>query len=304
MNISYQSSLMMLFSDIEPFLQVAELNSFRAAARRLGLTPPAISKAIGRLERRLGAPLFLRTTRRVTLTGEGAAFLLRCQAAAREMEAGFGEIAESQQAVSGEVSLTAPRILGPPLAEKLPRQLEEFPDLSLRIELTDRRVDLAAERIDVAIRVGEPGEAGLIVRRLARLRWVMVAAPAYLARHGTPLSPDELVGHRRLAFLAPGGATTPWHLTANAKPLEVNPPPTVSVNDGRFLVEAAIDGAGIAQVFSYMAEPAIAAGRLTRLLEAHQAAGPLVNAVTARHSAARARVRVLLDGLYRSFADF
>lgn len=293
-----------LFSDIEPFLAVAAEGNFRKAADRLALTPAALSKAVARLERRLGVVLFLRTTRRVALTPEGERFRERCLAAAREVEAGAGEAAEARHSMSGEIVVTAPFIVGRILARKLPEFLALHPALTVRLELTDRRVDLPAERVDIAIRIGAPGEADLVSRRLAGLRWAMVAAPAYLAERGEPEAPAALAAHRGLAFLAPSGRIAPWRFLDAGREFEMPPSPGLVVDEGEFLVDAAVASGGVAQVFSFMAAPFVSDGRLRPVLDRFQPAGPEMHAVMAAGRNANPRVRAALDFLYAAFARF
>ena len=293
-----------LFSDIEPFLAVAAEGSFRKAADSLGLTPAALSKAVARLERRLGVALFLRTTRRVALTPEGERFRERCLAAAREVEAGAGEAAEARRSMAGEIVFTAPFILGRLLARRLPELLYRHSALSVRLELTDRRVDLPAERVDIAIRIGAPGEADLVSRRLAGLRWAMVASPDYLAARGAPETPAALAGHRGLAFLAPSGRIAPWRFQDAGREFELAPSPGLVVDEGEFLVDAAVTGGGVAQIFSFMAAPFIADGRLRPVLDRFQPAGPDMHAVMPAGRNANPRIRAALEVLYSAFAGF
>lgn len=292
------------FDDIDSFLAVADATNFRRAAETLGVTPAAVSKAVARLERRLGATLFLRTTRRVALSPEGEAFRLRCRAALSEIEAGIGEIDTSRRTMSGELVMTAPFIVGRLLSARLPEFLATYPALSVRLELTDRRVDLPGERVDIAIRIGDPGEPALVVRRLAGLRWVMVASPDYLAAQGVPSRPGDLAGHRGLAFLAPSGHLAPWRFLEHGRDHESTPTPGLVVDEGEFLLDAAIAGGGIAQVFSFMATEALAGGRLKSVLDSFQPEGPQINAVFAPGRNANPRVRALLDFLYRVFSAF
>lgn len=291
------------FSDLEPFLAVVETGGFRAAADRMGLTPAAVSKAVARLEARLGARLFVRTTRRVNLTPEGEVFADRCRAAAREVAAGEGEISAKSRSMTGLVTVSAPFILGRYIMARLPAFMNHHSGLAVRVECTDRRIDVPAERADLAIRVGEPGEADLVVRRLGSLRWVLVAAPSYLARRGMPGSASDLARHRGLGFVTPSGRIAPWHLVDAGRTIEFAPPPGLSVDVGDFLLDAAMAGAGIAQIFSFMAADAIAEGRLVALLAPAQPPGPDLNAVMAPGRNANPRVRAFLDFLYPLFRD-
>ncbi len=292
-----------LFSNIEPFLRVAEAGSFRKAAQQLGVTPPAVSKAIARLEARLGATLLSRTTRRVALTAEGDAFLERCRRAAREIEAGRADLAESRETMSGELTVTAPFILGRFLASRLAAFMDEHRELIVRLMVTDQRIDLLGEHVDVAIRIGEPGEADLVARKLARLDWVMVASPSYLKQHGVPRQAADLSRHRCLAFVLPAGDVVPWRLMSGARQVDVPVRPSLLVDEGELLVEAALGGIGIAQLFSFMVAQPLDDGRLHSVLDGIQAVGPDLKTVMTAGRSANLRVRALLDFLYRCFRE-
>lgn len=293
-----------LFSDITPFLEVAELGSFRKAADRLGVTPAAVSKAVARLEARLDTRLFSRSTRRVVLTPEGEIFAERCQAAAREIGAGMESLEETRGAATGVVTVTAPFVLGRFLAGALPELALVHDRLRVRLMLTDRRVDLVNERVDVAIRVGEPGETDLIVRRLATLDWATVAAPAYLADRGTPESPGDLPAHRCLTFLSPAGRQVEFGFEMDGAVQTVEVDGTLQFDEGELLADAALAGGGIAQVFSFMVADAVAEGRLVALFPDRQPPGPAVAAVMLRERGSTRKVRVLLDFLYERFSRF
>lgn len=186
--------------EIEVFVRVVEAGSFSAAARELRMTPSAVSKLIARLEARLGARLVRRSTRRLMLTPEGTAFYesgLRILAdmVAAEREAAAGAAPRGRLRVNTYVPFGVHRLV--PL---LPDFLERYPEISVDLVLTDSVIDLMAERADVAIRAGPLGESRLVARKLGQSPVVVVAAPSYLERHGTPLTPTDLGSHNRMRF--------------------------------------------------------------------------------------------------------
>ncbi|AZO10770.1 MULTISPECIES: LysR family transcriptional regulator [unclassified Mesorhizobium] len=253
--------------EIEVFVRVVETDSFSAAARALRMTPSAVSKLIARLEARLGARLVSRSTRRLQLTPEGAAFhdrALRILADldAAEREAAAGAAPRGRLRVNAYVPFGQHRLM--PL---LPRFLECYPEISVEAMLTDSVIDLMEERADVAIRAGPLKESRLVARKLGQSRMVVVAAPAYLEAHGTPRNPADLSRHNLLAFgfarhidgmpfVDRDGASTVVPIVGNT-----------AVSDGEAMRLTALAGAGIARLARWHVEPDIAAGRLTPLLE-------------------------------------
>ena len=189
------------FDGIEVFVRVARAGSFSAAARDLGQTPSAISKQIGRLEDRLGARLFDRTTRRVRLTESGAAFFERCAQIVSEMDEAARAVSQSHGPPRGTLRLNAPVVFArlhvvPILAEFL----AAYPEIQIDATFNDRFVDLVEEGVDVAIRIGELADSSLIARRLAPNRRVVCGAPPYFERNGYPERPADLTGHNCLVY--------------------------------------------------------------------------------------------------------
>ncbi|HVE82088.1 MAG TPA: LysR family transcriptional regulator, partial [Myxococcales bacterium] len=202
-----------LFTGVPHFFHVAEERSFRRAAQKLGLTPAAVSKAVLKLEEKLGVKLLQRTSRAVALTPEGAEFLTRCREAISSLHAGHEQLSESRRQPRGELSLSLPFILGRVVVPALPRLAARYPELSVRVTMTDRLVRLQEEQVDVGVRVGAREDSALISRLLGASRWVTVAAPSYLARHGEPSRPEELARHTCVQFVAPSGRPRDWTFT-------------------------------------------------------------------------------------------
>jgi DNA-binding transcriptional LysR family regulator len=189
------------------FAEIVAAGSFSAAARRLGLSNASVSREVARLERRLGAQLLRRTTRKMSLTEVGEAFHARCQRVADETEQAAWSVGESEAEPRGEIRLAAPMSFGHrQLAPRLPAFLSRYPQVRLHVELTDRMVDLVSERFDLAVRItNRLTDASFVQRRLCPIRFVVCAAPSYLEERGVPRDVDDLAQHN---CLNPSGL--PW----------------------------------------------------------------------------------------------
>ncbi|WP_137933084.1 LysR family transcriptional regulator [Mesorhizobium comanense] len=285
--------------EIEVFLRVVEAGSFSAAARRLRMTPSAVSKLIARLEMRLGARLLNRSTRKLQLTPEGAAFhdsgvRILADLDAAEREAAAGAAPRGRLRVNSYVPFGQHRLM--PL---LPRFLERYPEISIEAVLTDNVIDLLEERADVAIRAGPLRESRLVARKLGESRMVVIGAPSYLAARGTPRTLAELAGHNMLAFgFARHIDGWPFVDAAGAQiivPIVGN----LTLTDGEAMRRTAIAGAGLARLAHWHVEADIAAGRLVPLLEAFNPGDlePTHAVYVGQGKHLPARVRAFLDFL-------
>lgn len=285
--------------EIEVFVRVVEAGSFSAAARELRMTPSAVSKLIARLEARLGARLVRRSTRRLMLTPEGTAFYesgLRILAdmVAAEREAAAGAAPRGRLRVNTYVPFGVHRLV--PL---LPDFLERYPEISVDLVLTDSVIDLMAERADVAIRAGPLGESRLVARKLGQSPVVVVAAPSYLERHGTPLTPTDLGSHNRMRFGFVRHLDGWPFLDAAGNAVMVPITGNTLVSDGEAMRLMTLAGAGISRLARWHVAGDIAAGRLMPLLEdfnpGDQEVTHAVYVGQGRHLPAR--VRAFLDFL-------
>ncbi|MER8591306.1 MULTISPECIES: LysR family transcriptional regulator [unclassified Mesorhizobium] len=253
--------------EIEVFVRVVEAGSFSAAARALRMTPSAVSKLIARLEARLGARLVSRSTRKLQLTPEGAAFFdsgvrVLADMAAAEREAAAGAAPRGRLRINSYVPFGQHRLI--PL---LPRFLERYPEISVDLVLTDDVIDLMEERADVAIRAGPLGESRLVARKLGQSRVVVVAAPSYLEARGTPKTPADLDRHNRMGFRFVRHLEGWPFIDAAGKPITLSIIGNTLVSDGEAMRLMALSGAGIARLARWHVEADIAAGRLLPLLE-------------------------------------
>jgi DNA-binding transcriptional LysR family regulator len=254
------------------FVEVAERRSFAEAARRLGRSPTAVTRAIGELEARLGVRLLNRTTRAVGITEAGERFL----AGARRVLADLDEIeraaAGEGTAPRGELRVTAPILFGRLHVSPIMIEfLERFPDVSVALSLIDRPVDLVEEGLDVAVRIGALAESSAIASRVGALHRIVVASPDYLARCGTPKAPAELGAHAIVAFSGMEGADR-WVFRDQGGEASVAIRPRLVVTTAEAAVDAARAGFGVTRVLSYQAADDIARGSLRRLLQAHEGA--------------------------------
>lgn len=252
------------------FAEVVAQGGFSAAGRALGASPSGVSRAVARLEARLGVRLLLRTTRAMTLTAEGEAYhraALRILADLEETERRVADRAapRGKLRVSSSIALGRARIL--PL---LPEFLERYPGVSLDLNLGDAIVDLAGGQADVAIRVGPLPDSGLTARRLGDTGRCVAASPAYLARAGVPRTPEALLDHNCLRYNrdAPGAG---WPFRRDGTPFRVPVRGNVEANSGATLAQLARDGLGVVRLGRFMLAEDLEAGRLVELLADHDA---------------------------------
>jgi DNA-binding transcriptional LysR family regulator len=253
---------------IEAFLSVAEHRNFRRAAAELGVTPSAISQAIRALEMRLGAALFIRTTRSVGLTEAGERFRSRAKPAFEELVAASEVARDLGQRPAGLLRLSVPRAVVPILLEPLIASFcQAYPDIELEIAASGELVDLAAGGFDAGIRLGQFIEPDMVAVRLTPpLPLVVVASPDYLARHKRPQRIDDLRDHACLRIRRTNGSIAPWPFLDGNKAVEAVVSGPLIAHDYPTLVGAAIRGVGLAQVPGPLARAPIADGRLQALL--------------------------------------
>lgn len=254
-------------SDIAVFVQVIERGSFTAAAEQLQLSKSVISKYVTRLEDRLGVRLLHRTTRRLSLTEAGQILYQRSQRGLEEIEAAEMEVSTLQQTPRGRLRFNCPMSFGIlHIASALGEFRKICPDVSIDMNLEDRRVDLIEEGYDLAIRIGELPDSSLVARRLGPCKHVLCASPAYLQQHGTPRTPDELKQHHCLTY---GYHDSPreWRLLApDGRYINVPINSTMHMNNSLALREAVLADAGIVLTPTFIVGPDIQSARLQQLL--------------------------------------
>jgi len=286
-----------LFSGVLPFVAAAEARSFRVAARKLGLTPSAVSKAVTRLEARLGLRLLNRTSRQVSLTEEGEGFLRGCQEAVTSVRLAEERVLQTHRVPRGRLTVSLPLLIGKlTVLPALKQFCERYPALSLHVSLTDRVLSLGDENVDVAVRVGALPDSRLSFRKLRDVRWVTVAAPTYLAQRGTPRTPAELASHQCLKFVLPDGTIREWEFGTPGTSLRASQTPgSLFCDHGEGLIEAACAGIGLFQAHDYSVAAALAAGRLVEVLADFSAIGPPISLLVAPGRRSSPKVRVFID---------
>jgi len=279
------------------FVAVVESGSFSAAGRLLDLSPSAVSRAIDRIEARLGVRLLLRSTRALSLTAEGQAYLQSARRILADLDDAEQQIAD-QGAPRGRLRVSAAlshgRLCVVPLLGEFAAL---YPHILVDIALTDTLVDVAAGQADVAIRFGPLADSTLTIRKLGDTGRVIVASPAYLARHGTPRRPEDLYSHNCLNFNF-RRAEPIWPFRADGRDFSLCVKGNIEANNGETLGQLAANGVGIARVGAFSVAGEIADGRLVPILEAYNPGDvELIHAVFVGGANTPARVRVFVDFL-------
>jgi DNA-binding transcriptional LysR family regulator len=294
---------MLKLDGIAAFVAIAEEGSISAAARRLRLPKSVISERLAGLEKSLGAVLLRRTTRKLTLTEDGTAFLERATRITREVEDATAEIAERRGTLHGPIRISAPVTFGHMhLGPALYPFLAANPGIELTLDLDDRRVSATAEGFDAILRHGPIDDNRLVVWKLAPSRRVLVASPDYFAQHGAPKSLDDLNVHRGVFYTNRGAAD--WRfLDAKGEAVVVRGQVAFRANNGTMVLDAAMAGLGIALLPTFIAGDAIKRGRL-KVIEL--GATPEAEWIYLAHAEGRqpsAKLRALADCLKQAFGD-
>lgn len=285
------------------FARVVDGGSYAEAARQLGLTRSAISKAVTELERHLGARLLDRTTRRVTPTEAGRAYHERITGI-------LSDVAETEAAVSrlhdeprGLLRVNAPMSFGTLyLSSAIADFMVAYPDLRIEAIMNDRFIDPLEEGVDVTVRIGVLADSSLIARKLAPARRVLVASPDYLKRYGAPRTPDDLATHRALNFGHASGSQR-WQLEVGGEVVSVPIDAILCSNNGDVLRAAAVHGNGITLLPTFLVGPDIAEGRLSVVMPEHPPVGLGIYALYAPNRFLAAKTRVFVDFLSARFGD-
>ncbi|TAN71566.1 MAG: LysR family transcriptional regulator [Magnetospirillum sp.] len=293
--------MMTRFDFLQAFVRVAETGSFSEAARRLGLSKSMLSRQVSGLEAELGVRLLHRTTRSLSPTEAGRAYLERCQRILADLDEANLLVSQLQAMPRGRLRVSAPLSFGVGhLAAALPGFLERYPEIELEMNMTDRHVDLVEEGWDVAVRIGRLADSSLIVRRLAPVRRLAAAAPSYLERRGTPMVPPDLEHHDCLTH--GGRVAAEWRFVSpEGQAMQVAVRGRFDADNGDVLRAMAVAGLGIVLLPSFFLGDDIRAGRLVPLLESYIPLDVSLNAVYPHGRHLSPKVRAFVDHLATSF---
>lgn len=288
------------FGDMEIFLAAANGGSFAAAAKTLRLTPSAVSRSIARLEARLGVLLMQRTTRSLTLTPEGQSYRDRISALLAEVDSVEQSIGQTPAGPRGPLRVNSAVPFGMLyLLPLLPRFTEAYPEVTVDLSLSDAVVDLIEERADIAIRIGPLRDTRLRAKKLGHSRMVLVASPDYLARHGIPAVPGDLIHHKCLRFSFRRSVDS-WPFRIGGRTVQRPVDGAFFGNSGEVVRAMAVAGGGIARLGYFHAAADLAAGRLVEVLADYGAGdGEDIHALYDGHQRLALRVRAFLDFLDR-----
>jgi DNA-binding transcriptional LysR family regulator len=277
------------------FTAVADLGGFAPAARKLGLSPSAVTRLIAALEERLGARLLQRTTRSVALTDAGTRYLERARRILADVEEAEASVQDERTRPSGRLVVSAPIGFGrihvsPVMSEYLKRHAE----VSGELRLADRMVNLVEDGVDLAVRIGHLPDSSLVARHVGEMRRIVVASPGYLKAHGEPKTPEAIAAHQTIQF---GGATASpdWRFVRDGNEVRVTPVPRLTTNSADAAIGYAVRGGGLTRVLAYQAADAVKAGRLKILLAKFEPPSLPIHLVYPTSRLLSAKVRAFVD---------
>jgi DNA-binding transcriptional LysR family regulator len=277
------------------FVRAAETRSFVAAGRLLGISASAVGKSVARLEERLGARLFHRSTRRISLTAEGALFYERCQRILGDVADAEAELQRAMEAPRGRLRVSLPVATHRLLLPVLPEFVRMYPEIELDLDFNDRMVDVIDEGLDVVMRSGALTDSRLVSRRVGPFCFQIVGSPDYFARRGVPQRPADLERHACLRYKSPtAGTLQDWGLRADPAPGSWRLPATLLCNNAEALIAAAQRGLGLIYMADFLLREALAGGALQAVLEPYQAPPSMFWALwpSSRHLSPKRRVFV------------
>ncbi|MFN3569820.1 MAG: LysR family transcriptional regulator [Polaromonas sp.] len=289
---------------LESFVSVATRGSLTAAAKAEGVAPAIMGRRLDALEERLGVKLLVRTTRRMSLTHEGSAFLEDCQRLLVDFANAEASVSAGGVKASGHLRITAPAGFGRRhVAPLVPRFRELHADVTISLNLSDRVVDVAGEGFDCAVRVGEMPDSSLVSVRMADNRRLCVASPAYVQRHGTPKHPTDLAKFACLTLSSDASQTRGWAFQVGGEVIHLKPGGPLDCSDGQVLHDWCLDGYGIAWRSTWEVEAEIAAGKLVTVLSDFDAPPNGIYAVFPQRKHLPLRVRLWIDFLKHSYGQ-
>src|ERR1700761_8710607 len=250
---------------MQAFVAVADLHGFAPAARKLKLSPSAVTRLVAALEERLGARLLQRTTRQVALTDAGARYLERARRILADVEEAERAAEGERTRPSGQLVVSAPVGFGRlHVSPVMSAYLKRYGDVSAELRLEDRITNLVEDGVDLAVRIGHLADSSLVARHVGEMRRIVVASPRYLKLHGEPKTPEAIAGHQVIRFGAP--SSSDWHFARHGADVRVAIEPRLTTNSADAAVQYAVQGGGLTRVLAYQAADAIKAARLKIVL--------------------------------------
>jgi DNA-binding transcriptional LysR family regulator len=280
---------------MQAFVAVADLHGFAPAARKLRLSPSAVTRLIAALEQRLGARLLQRTTRSVALTDAGARYLERARRILADVEEAELAAEGERTRPSGRLVVSAPVGFGRlHVSPVMSTYLKRHPDVSAELRLEDRLVNLVEDGIDLAVRIGHLADSSLVARHVGVMRRIVVASPAYLKRHGEPKTPEAIASHQTIQFGA-SAATAEWRFVEDGREVRVDVTPCFFTNSADAAIQYAEQGGGLTRVLAYQAAEAIRRGRLKVMLQKFEQPPLPIHIVYPTSRLLSAKVRAFID---------
>ncbi len=281
------------------FIRVAEQGSFVDAGRALGVSASAVSKSVARLEERLQLRLFQRTTRALSLTDEGHLFFERCSRILADLEDAERSMRDRAATPAGVLKVELPTALGRlKIAPALATLTNQYPKLRVEASFNDQLTDLIEAGLDAVVRIGQPRDSRLMVRRVGTVRYIVCAAPAFLRAHGKPRTPDDLDRFNCIGRMPHGGpfrATWKFASAENGTPFERDIVGRLSFDSNDVIIDAGLSGAGLVQLHTYMAESYLRSGQLEQVLSEFAAEGPPVSVLFPSNRHLAPKVRAFID---------
>ena len=253
---------------MEVFVSVAELGSFSAAAKKLNIPLPSVSRKVADLEQHLGAQLLVRSTRKISLTSSGLRFLESSKQILDDLKEAERQASNEYLHPRGRLTISAPSFFGQIHILPIVRTfLEEYPDVSIKLQLSDKIVHLLDDHIDLGLRIGRLSDSSMIAKPLGHVRYLLCASPEYLEKHGIPETPDDLMMHQCIQFTRHEEALNQWPFSVSGEVIDypINSPLTINSTAGA--LDTAINHFGISRILSYQAAQAIAEGKLRIVLD-------------------------------------
>ncbi|MDH0681172.1 LysR family transcriptional regulator [Achromobacter animicus] len=291
-------------SELLLVVELARAGGMSAAARELDVTPAAVSKRLAQIEARLGVRLFNRSTRRLSLTAEGEVYLENARRILGEIDDLDALIASRQASPRGLLKVNAPLGFGRSyIAPAIAGFAQQYPEVSLQLQLTDRPADFVREAFDVAVRFGDLPDTSLIARKIAPNRRLVCASPGYLKKHGTPATPHDLARHQCIVLRQNDAAYGLWRFTKGRRSETVKVRGNLSSNDGEVTLTWGLAGLGILQRAEWDLARYLRSGRLVQVLEDYALPQADIYAVFPERHHLSAKVRVFVDFLVAYFGE-